>query len=181
MRFIEFETKDEESDEDFIVVLKNMKGCTHLNEGKKEYFIFGINDWKKKMEFSDDYANYYEIFNDEIMAFPNNVVYMNDSFKEIVKSYQETFTSKLSTWLKKVYSYFIFYYELGDLNKNMYHLIRISYIVKNYETACSFSLYLDEETETFIRKFKRSENREAYRNIIRETLGFIKKEASKNE
>lgn len=176
-----FKTNDEESDEDYIVVLKNFKGFTYLNNERKEYFILGINEWKDKMEFSDNYSEYYQIFNDEIMAYPNNVIYMDDSMKEMVKEYQDTFTSKIKIWLKKVYSYFIFYYKFGDLKKNMYHLIRISYIVNKYNLTGSFSLDLDEETNTLIRNYKRCKNREPYRSVILESLDYISKEINKDE
>lgn len=52
---------------------------THRNNGKKEYFVYGLRVWKSKMEFSDSYDEYNEIFNDEIMAFPDNLVYMSET------------------------------------------------------------------------------------------------------
>ena len=55
---------------------------THRNNGKKEYFVYGLRTWKSKMEFSDSYDEYNEIFNDEIMAFPDNLVYMSETIDQ---------------------------------------------------------------------------------------------------
>ena len=46
-----FGTSTDISDEDYVVVLKEFKGITHRSKGKKEYFIFGLEEWQEKQEF----------------------------------------------------------------------------------------------------------------------------------
>lgn len=114
------------------------------------------------------------------MAFPNSVVYMDDSIKSDVDNYREEFPIKIWIWLRKVYSYFDFYYKLGDLPKRMYHLFRIGCIMENYKAKGSFSLDLNEDARKLISDFKRSKSRELYRPAIREALDFIYMEAYSN-
>ena len=168
-----FGTSSDKSDEDFIVVLRDFKGLTHLTNGKKEYFVFGLEDWKAKQEFTDDLDDYYEIFNDEVLAFPYNIINKDESIDELIEFYKSSFSSKYKKWISKVVSYFRFYYGLGDINKNMYHLIRIRHMVENYLKTGSFSLELSEEVHNKILEFKSSTNREIYRNEINCALVYL--------
>ena len=117
-----FGTTNENSDEDYIVVLKNFNGLSHYEVGKKEYFIFGLDEWIEKQEFSDDYDDYFEIFNDEILAFPNNIIYQDESIKELVDKFKNEFKEKYKIWIKKVVRYFNSILKLNTVNKQMYHL-----------------------------------------------------------
>lgn len=168
-----FGTSNDKSDEDYVVVLKDFKGMTHLTNGKKEYFIFGLQAWKDKQDFSDNYDEYYEIFNDEILAFPSSIIYMDDSMNSLIEHYRNSFESNYKKWIKKVIEYFRFYYRLGDLNKNMYHLIRIRHIVENYLDTGSFSLELPKEVLNKILDYKSSTNREVYRSEINQALVYL--------
>lgn len=168
-----FGTSNDKSDEDYVVVLKDFKGMTHLTNGKKEYFIFGLQAWKDKQDFSDNYDEYYEIFNDEILAFPSSIIYKDDSMNSLIEHYRNSFESNYKKWIKKVVEYFRFYYRLGDLNKNMYHLIRIRHIVENYLDTGSFSLELPKEVLNKILDYKSSTNREVYRSEINQALVYL--------
>lgn len=168
-----FGTATDKSDEDYVVVLRDFKGLTHLSHGKKEYFIFGLEDWKAKQEFSDQLDEYFEIFNDEVLAFPYNILNKDESMDELVEYYKSKFTSNYKKWISKAVSYFRFYYDLGDINKNMYHLLRIRHMVDNYLKTGSFSLELSEKVLNKILNFKASTDKEAYRTEINGALIYL--------
>ena len=171
-----FGTSSENSDEDFVVVLKNFNGLTHYEAGRKEYFIFGLDTWKEKQEFSDDYDDYFEI-----LALPETIVYQYESIKELIEKYKIDFKVNYKTWLKKVVRYFEDYIKLNTINKQMYHVIRIKHIVENYKKHGSFSLDLSKEVLDWIKKFKASESRKQYKNEIIEALIYLKNEGGNLE
>ena len=168
-----FGTSTDISDEDYVVVLKDFKGLTHSSNGNKEYFIFGIDEWKEKQEFSDKYDEYYLIFNDEILAFPNTITYKNDSMDELIEQYKNAFKDNYKKWLKKVVSHYSYYLNLGDVNKNMYHLFRIKFIVDRYLEKGIFSLELSDSLKGKIIKFKSLINRSSYEKEITEIVKYL--------
>ena len=168
-----FGTSTDISDEDYVVVLKDFKGITHSSNGKKEYFIFGIDEWKEKQEFSDKYDEYYLIFNDEILAFPNTIIYKDDSMDELIEQYKNAFKDNYKKWLKKVVSHYSYYLNLGDVNKNMYHLFRIKFIVDRYLEKGIFSLELSDSLKGKIIKFKSLINRSSYEKEITEIVKYL--------
>ena len=168
-----FGTSTEISDEDYVVVLKDFKGITHSSNGKKEYFRFGLEEWKEKQEFSDKYDEYYLIFNDEVLAFPESIIYAHESVKELVRKYKNEFASKYKLWLKNVISHFRFYFGIGDVNKSMYHLVRIKHLVENYKTTGVFSLKLSKEVSDWIYEFKKAQNKIPYRQTLYEALVYL--------
>ena len=176
-----FGTSTDKSDEDYVVVLKDFKGLTHLGDGKKEYFIFGVETWKEKQEFSDDLDEYFEIYNDEILALPETIIYQDEAIKDLVENYKKTFESKYKIWLQKVVVHYDYYWKLGVINKRMYHLVRIKHIIENYKKFGSFSLDLSKEVLNWILKFKEAEDKTKYRNVLSEALTYIKNEGGNLE
>ena len=168
-----FGTSTDVSDEDYVVVLKEFKGITHSSNGKKEYFIFGLEEWKEKQEFSDKYDEYYLIFNDEVLAFPESIIYAHESIQELVEKYKNEFVLKYKLWIKNVVSHFKFYFGIGDVNKSMYHLIRIKHIVENYKTTGAFSLDLSKEVHEWILEFKKTQNKAPYRQTLYDALIYL--------
>ena len=168
-----FGTSTDVSDEDYVVVLKDFKGITHSSNGKKEYFIFGLEEWKEKQEFSDKYDEYYLIFNDEVLAFPESIIYAHESVQDLVEKYKNEFATKYKLWIKNVVSHFKFYFGIGDVNKSMYHLIRIKHIVENYKTTGAFSLDLSKEVHEWILEFKKTQNKAPYRQTLYDALIYL--------
>ena len=176
-----FGTSTDKSDEDYIVVLQNFKGLTHFGVEKKEYFVFGLEEWKEKQEFSDDYDDYFEIFNDEILALPATIIYQDESIKELIEKYKIDFKVNYKIWLKKVVRYFDSYLKLGTINKQMYHLIRIKHIIENYKVSGSFSLELSKEVVEWIKNYKASEDKRQFKRAINEALTYLKNEGGNLE
>lgn len=176
-----FGTSTDKSDEDYIVVLQNFKGLTHFGVEKKEYFVFGLEEWKEKQEFSDDYDDYFEIFNDEILSLPATIIYQDESIKELIEKYKIDFKVNYKIWLKKVVRYFDSYLKLGTINKQMYHLIRIKNIIESYKVSGSFSLELSKEVVEWIKNFKVSEDKRQFKRVINEALTYLKNEGGNLE
>ena len=99
-----FGTSNELSDEDYIVVLKDFNGLTHLSNGKREYFIFGLEDWKAKEEFSDEFDEYFLMFNDEVLALNDRYTKTKNELDELIteKTYKLGQATKLQIFIKEL-------------------------------------------------------------------------------
>lgn len=168
-----FGTNDNKSDEDYVVVLDNFNGVNHIGENKKEYFIFGLNEWIKKMEFDDDIDEYFEIFNDEILAVPLNIITIDESMVTLVNKYKEEFKTKIFKWLTKVYFHFDLYIKTDRVNKTFYHLFRIKSMIDNYLASGSFSLEIPSDVLRKIINFKNSNNKYQYLKEFKDILYYI--------
>ena len=102
-----------------------------------------------------------------------NIINKDESIDELIEFYKSSFSSKYKKWISKVVSYFRFHYDLGDINKNMYHLLRIRFMVENYLKTGSFSLELSEKVLNKILNFKASTDKEAYRTEINGALIYL--------
>lgn len=169
-----FGTSSEKSDEDYIVVLEGYKGLSHIGENGKEYWVFGLETWKQKMEFSSLLDKYYQIHNDEIFAFPDSVIAIDESMKPLVEEYQKAFPSQVSVWLKKVVAYYQKPVLRRDFTKRCYHLLRIQEEVKNFKELGSFSLVLSDKTKEKINAFKLAEDKSVYADEIIEAFEFLR-------
>ena len=175
-----FNTSSRQSDEDYIVVLDGYNGVGHIGEDNKEYWIFGLEHFKQKMEFSPHLDKYYQIYNDEIFAFPNSIIYMDESIKPLIDKYINEFPSKVNLWLTKVIEYYQKPISIKDITKRCYHLLRIQDEVINFKNTGSFSLYLSDETKEKIRLFKLSYDKSLYQKEIIEAFNYLKKEVEEN-
>lgn len=173
-----FGTCGENSDHDYVVVLRDFNGLSHRSdeETKSEYFIFGLEFWKDKMEFDDDLAEYYMAFNDEILSFPESIVYLDDEIKPLVEKYKADFPSKIKQWLRAVVAYFSRFVLLGGLEKRFYHLVRVKHIIERYKKTGVLSLELSGEIADWIKEYKAATDREVYRKEIYESLNYLKNE-----
>ena len=172
-----FGTTTDQSDEDFVVVLKDFKGLMHMGGDGKEYFVFGLPFWKDKMEFSDDLADYYEVHNDEIFAFPNTILYIDKEIEPLIEEYRAKFLDNYKVWLKKIVLYFSRFIALGDYEKRYYHLVRIKHIVENFKKTGIFSLELTPEITEWISAYKAESERVKYKAVIDDALAYLKRES----
>lgn len=170
-----FGTEEENSDLDYVVILDGFSGMHHIKEGKKEYFIFSKDAWIDKMKFSSDLPEYYKVFNDEILNIQKSLIYLDASFEDEFNScVNRDFKTLYKQWLKEIVSYYEFYLLSGAMFKNMYHLIRVSYILKRFKETGSFSLALSAEVLTRIKEYKQSTNFEPFKSEILSCFNFIK-------
>ena len=65
------------------------------------------------------------------------------------------------------------YFGIGDVNKSMYHLVRIKHLVENFKTTGVFSLELSKEVSDWIIEFKKSKNKLPFRQTLYEALVYL--------
>lgn len=173
-----FGTYTENSDQDYVVVLRDFNGITHRidPESKKEFFIFGLNFWKDKMEYDEDLNEYYTAFNDELLSFPDTVEFIDDEIKPLVKQYVDEFPTRIHKWLHEVVLYFSRFVALGGMEKKFYHLVRIKHIVERYNKTGVLSLELSPEVKQWLLEYKTATDREQYRGQIHTALNYLKRE-----
>lgn len=172
-----FGTSTDNSDEDYVVVLRDYRGLTHRSNGVSECFVFGLPFWKDKMEFDDSLADYYLMNNDEILGFPESIVFIDDEIKPLVEEYRSKFEVNYKKWLKSVVNYHSYFLSLGTLEKRFYHLIRIRHIIENYKKSGVFSLKLTKEVTQRILDYKEATNRDKFKNEIFDALEYLRQEA----
>ena len=107
------------------------------------------------------------------MAFPDSIIYAHESIQDLIEKYKNEFALKYKLWIKNVVSHFKFYFGIGDVNKSMYHLIRIKHIVENYKTTGAFSLDLSKEVHEWILEFKKTQNKAPYRQTLYDALIYL--------
>lgn len=172
-----FNTSTDKSDEDYIVVLEGYKGVGHIGEGNKEYWIFGLEHFKQKMEFSPHLDKYYQIYNDEIFAFPDSIITIDESIKPLVEKYQKEFPQRIKEWLVKVVKYYEKPIIKRDITKRCYHLLRIQEEVQNFRKLGSFSLELSDATKNKIIAFKLAEDKSVFEDEILSAFNYLKLES----
>lgn len=128
------------------------------------------------MEFDEDLAEYYIAFNDEVLSFPESIVYIDDEIKPLIEEYKADFPNHLKQWLNAVVSYFARFVSLGDLEKSFYHLIRVKHIVERYEKTGILSLELSHDVAEKIAAYKSATDRDQYRQEIHDALNYLKNE-----
>ncbi len=143
-----YQTINENSDKDVIVVLDNFDGYDHLAVPEKgiEYFVFGKDAFIDKMNFDKTIAPYLLIFNDDILADIEPIV-LDESFESTYNEIRSRpFGFFINEYIGAILSYYGTFLKMNILRKNMYHLYRIEEQVKRYFETETFSLGVSEET-----------------------------------
>lgn len=167
----------ETSDLDYVVVLKDFKGTDHLQVDDNEYFVFGVKQWISKMEFENHLPLYYMMFNDEVLAFPDNVVVLADEFKDIFNKYKDRdFKLVYKKWLKMNISYFEEYLLRGIFTKTLYHIFRIKDMIEHFKKTGSLSLSISLDVKQLIDEYKSSDDFSKYKNKLLNDFNVIKQE-----
>ena len=167
----------EKSDLDYVVVLKDFKGTDHFQVDDNEYFVFGIKQWISKMEFENHLPPYYMMFNDEVLAFPDNVVFLADEFNEVFNKYKDRdFKTVYKKWLKTNISYFEEYLLRGIFTKTLYHIFRIKDMIERFNKTGSLSLSISPEVKQLIDEYKSSDDFSKYKNKLLNDFNVIKQE-----
>ena len=171
-------TKTTNSDIDVIVVLDDIKGSMHISNEELgiEYYVFGKEEYDRKMKFNNEVTPYLKVFNDDVLAEVDPII-LDESFKS---KYEEYRTRDFGSYIKNYVDTVIDYYQpflLEDaLKKNMYHLYRIEDQVKNYQTNGKFQLSTDPGVTEKMIVFKENYKTQSilYLNELREILKYLK-------
>lgn len=170
----------DKSDLDYVVVLKEYKGFDHFQVNDNEYFVFGIKQWIAKMEFADNLPPYYTMFNDEILAFPESIVYLADEFKSTVDKYvNRDFKNVYKKWLCTNVEYFEDYLLRNICTKSLYHIFRVKNMIERYKKNGVFSHDMSNETRELINEYKSSDDFSKYKNKLLNDFNVIKQELKK--
>ena len=171
-------TKTSNSDIDVIVLLEDIKGSMHISNEELgiEYYVFGKEEYDRKMKFNNEVTPYLKVFNDDVLAEVDPII-LDESFKS---KYEEYRTRDFGSYIKNYVDTVIDYYQpflLEDaLKKNMYHLYRIEDQVKNYQTNGKFQLSTDPGVTEKMIVFKENYKTQSilYLNELREILKYLK-------
>jgi predicted nucleotidyltransferase len=128
-----FGVNTDESDSDIIVVLDDMLGHDHLylEDENIEYYIFGRNEWFKKMEFDSSISLYNLMYSDDICG--GKLIYVDSKFKSIYEKYVNRDWSKyFNVWLESNIAYYETYIDNPVLRKNYWNLYRLEEQVRRY-------------------------------------------------
>ena len=143
------------SDEDFVVVLDEFSGMMHIpkNDDGKEYFVFGRQEWIKKMEFDEGLATYFKLFPDEVIG--NIPLYLDEGFEGVYTSYQtREWVLVIKVQLSEIINFFSLYLEDGILTKLMWHLFRLEEQVLRFTSTGLWTLDLSNEVKEKILIYK---------------------------
>ena len=137
------------------MVLADYHGPACVHDDEEDYFIYGLEDYKKRLAFSNDLPDYFVIYNiDTFHALDNIEVIDPDFEEEFKKMIQIDWPSHLKCYLRKCIDYFSRYIEFKAVNKNLYHLYQIKGYLDNYAKTGTFGGTLSKKTIDKISAFR---------------------------
>lgn len=173
-----FET--EASDNDILIVLDKNIGFAFEKDEQTDYFVFGLETFRKLLKFDDSLADYLLVFNDQFLDL--KIDYLDESFKEeYLKLSNIDWKKDINNWINHVIPFFERYLFEGttEAAKPLYHLLRINDIVKRYEVTGTFDHNYSEETIRKVYSFRQNNKScslDEFRNIIEYLKGFVGRE-----
>jgi predicted nucleotidyltransferase len=144
-----------ESDSDIIVVLDDILGHDHLylDEEKIEFYIFGRNEWLKKMEFDNTISLYNLMYSDDICS--GKLIYCDSKFKTTYEKYVNRDWSKhFNVWLESNIAYYETYIDNPILRKNYWNLYRLEEQVRRYLETNVMSIDVSNNVKEKIQVYK---------------------------
>lgn len=173
----------DDSDRDFIVILKNYNDVRLCKVDNADYFLFGVNKFKQAVNFDRRIADYYLIWLDNTLIAKENTLFVDESFKEEYYALINIDWKKyFKVWLRINYEYFSACFD-GHINeKTLYNLYRLRSLLVNYENTRKFEYYLSAEDKALIIDYKnKKENLEKHYANFKTIFAFIKKVLDKEE
>jgi hypothetical protein len=177
------EVQSENSDKDYTVILKNYKDIRVEKRDKVDFFLFGLEPFKRATRFDNRILDYFLLWMDNTLVARENLEYLDESFKdEFDEIINIDWGKYLTTWLRTNIQYFTSCLE-GLINeKSLYNLYRIRSLIKHYQATGRFEYYLSEEDKELIIDYKnRQENLEKHRASFKEILLYLNKFLDKEE
>ncbi|MGI6714553.1 MAG: hypothetical protein ACOX3K_05895 [Bacilli bacterium] len=173
----------DDSDRDFIVILKNYNDVRLCKVDNADYFLFGVNKFKQAVNFDRRIADYYLIWLDNTLIAKENTLFVDESFKEEYYALINIDWKKhFKVWLRINYEYFSACFD-GHINeKTLYNLYRLRSLLVHYENTRKFEYYLSAEDKALIIDYKnKKENLEKHYANFKTIFAFIKKVLDKEE
>lgn len=171
-------TRTETSDIDIVVVLDDLNGSMHISNEELgiEYFVFGKEDYARKMMFSHEVSAYLKLFNDDILSVEQPIV-LDESFVTDYENYRSRdFNNVIADYIDTAIEYYQHFLSENALKKNMYHLYRIEKQVKTFIDTGQFHITTDESINEKMMVFKDNyqSNSMDYMKELRDILKYFK-------
>ena len=172
-----------DSDKDYVVILKNYRDIRLEKREREDFFLFGLEQFKRALQFDNRVLDYYLLWMDNTLLAADNLEFIDDEFKEEFNRIIHIDWQKyLTVWLRINVDYFAACYE-GLINeKSLYNLYRIRSLIKHYQATGRFEYFLSDEDREFIIEYKNKHvNLEKHRANFKEILEFLKAFLDKEE
>lgn len=171
-------TRNENSDTDIVVVLDDLKGSMHITneELRTEYYVFGKDDYERKMSFDSEVTPYLKLFNDDILSVEQPIV-LDESYVTDYENYKSRdFSNFIADYIDSAIEYYQHFLSENALKKNMYHLYRIEKQVKTFIDTGQFQIATDESVKEKMMVFKDNyqSNSLEYMKELRNILKYLK-------
>jgi len=175
--------QSETSDRDYTVILKNYKDIRIEKQDGLDFFLFGLEPFKRATHFDPRILDYFLIWMDNTLLAKENLEYIEESFKEEFEQIINIDWDKyMTTWLKLNIQYFSACLA-GLINeKSLYNLYRIRSLIRHYQDTGEFEYHLSGGDKEFIIDYKNKHaNLEKHRANFKEILEFLKAFLDKEE
>lgn len=168
--------QSDESDKDYVVILKNYRDIRLDKREKIDYFLFGLEPFKRALQFDARVLDYYLLWMDNTLLAVDNLEYIDEEFKEeFYRIIHINWQKYLTVWLKINVDYFSACYDALVNEKSLYNLYRIRSLIQHYQDTERFEYYLSEKDKELIIDYKNKHaNFEKHRANFKEILEFLK-------
>ena len=174
---------DENSDNDYFVILEPFQGSAHEQSEENDYFVYGKEAFKKIVRFEENVPDYDVIYNDQFLDCENKFEFVDPEFKdELFELLNIDWKRNIYKWVKRNIHYYSRFLTEGSTNtvKSLYHLIRIKDIVVRFEETGEFnhnySQKAIDDIKTFKANFENPYLLPYFRGIITYLDNFLRKE-----
>lgn len=175
--------QNDDSDKDYVVILKNYQDIRLEKREKVDFFLFGVEPFKRALHFDKRVLDYYLLWMDNTLLASENIEFIAEEFKEeFYKIIKIDWDKYLTAWLRVNVEYFTACFE-GLINeKSLYNLYRVRSLIEHYQATGRFEYYLSEKDRDLIIEYKNKQaNLEKHRVNFREILEYLKTFLEKEE
>lgn len=173
-----YNTRTGTSDIDIVVVLDDLNGSMHISNEELgiEYFVFGKEDYSRKMMFSHEVSAYLKLFNDDILSVEQPIVLDESYVTDYENHKSRDFSNFIADYIDSAIEYYQHFLSENALKKNMYHLYRIEKQVKTFIDTGQFQIATDESVKEKMMVFKDNyqSNSLEYMKELRNILKYLK-------
>ena len=177
-----YDLNGEKSDKDYTVILQSFKEVRVYKEEGVDYFLYGLEAFKKALHFDKSVLDYHLLWMDNTLIAKEHLLYIDESFvDEFNRIINVDWDRYLITWLRINVEYFTACLD-GLMNeKSLYNLYRVRSLMVNFEKTGIFTYYLSEGDRALILDYKNnrkniSQHYENFKGILKYLGTFLGRE-----
>jgi hypothetical protein len=165
-----------ESDEDYTVILGDYHGSGVEKQEGTDFFLFGIEDYKKATQIEDGILPYFTIWIDNVLLAQRNLVYIEPDFKN---QFEEIINApwpeeRIKKWVKSNVDYFRAFYFGGGNEKSLYNLYRVRSLIAHYKRTGRFEAFLSKKDKELILDYKvKKQNLEIHKKNFEAIFAYL--------